>query len=182
MVASFKTDFHSDIVVSSRLLWILLGTRAKQMCGRKSLKIREVSLSARKRYSAAARKMAIDRLSSCLLTALEKVVLGRQYQVHKWLRSGYVELVIQAFAITTEQADAVGHAVALSLLRRLREELRRKQNVKRKTAGSRGCVDTVCCYCGNEFSKADVEKAVDEEFKNELKEVLEEDDRLRNSD
>ncbi|THU77833.1 hypothetical protein K435DRAFT_595972, partial [Dendrothele bispora CBS 962.96] len=67
------------------------------------------------------RRLAIDKLSSRSMThASDRVVLGKQYYVYIWLRSGYVDLVKQSQELSMEDVEKIGHLTAVQILR-LRE-------------------------------------------------------------
>ncbi|KAJ7189550.1 hypothetical protein GGX14DRAFT_59485, partial [Mycena pura] len=68
------------------------------------------------------RDLAIRQLGehALSLSPVSRIVLGRQYDVSTWLRSGYIELARRKASITTEEATKIGLEVALEIFR-LRE-------------------------------------------------------------
>ncbi|KAK7462319.1 hypothetical protein VKT23_007920 [Stygiomarasmius scandens] len=145
------------------------------------------------------RALAIDRLTSCSMNASERVVLGRQYSVYAWLRTGYIDLVKQSQTLSMEDVEKIGYLPSVRIFR-LREELRkrhRKNNAVRlstvtgkshfhcaKCHNYGNQTNTLCCSCAGlantsdydlQLSISEIEKVVDGEFATELDDVQLED-------
>ncbi|THU75969.1 hypothetical protein K435DRAFT_771321 [Dendrothele bispora CBS 962.96] len=139
------------------------------------------------------RKLAIEKLNGHSMNAYERVALGKQYYVYSWLRSGYVDLVHQSQELSMEHIEKIGYVSAVHVFH-LREEVRRQEH-SRKQVDPRiqnSCY-TNCTFCQSRYTcnvcvgcvqsrlnisdyllpllKSTVEKAVDQEFKEELEEV-----------
>jgi len=149
------------------------------------------------------RQLSIDTLTERKMDAYQRILLGRKYHIHDWLKSGYVDLVKQPEGLTTKDAEKIGYFAAFHVSR-LREEIRNKRRKSMKTpqVGSvntkysfycvncQGCssqASTLCWNCaqkGNsasdsddlELSVCEIEQAVDEEFQVELDNVRREND------
>ncbi|KAJ7736937.1 hypothetical protein B0H16DRAFT_1379990 [Mycena metata] len=63
------------------------------------------------------RALAIKHLTSYTnsLDCIERILLGRQYNVSSWLRSGYTELARRRGPITSTEASKIGFEVALEI-------------------------------------------------------------------
>ncbi|KAF5355452.1 hypothetical protein D9758_006290 [Tetrapyrgos nigripes] len=71
------------------------------------------------------RKLAIDKLTgSQRMTSAEKILLGRQCSVTQWVRSGYIELIMQTDVPSMEILKSIGFDAALRVFR-AREDARK---------------------------------------------------------
>ncbi|KAJ7772029.1 hypothetical protein DFH07DRAFT_997847, partial [Mycena maculata] len=55
-----------------------------------------------------ARILAIRHLTGHSLDCIQRILLGRQYDVSEWLRSGYTELARRSTSISSEEANKIG--------------------------------------------------------------------------
>ncbi|KAK7462317.1 hypothetical protein VKT23_007918 [Stygiomarasmius scandens] len=142
------------------------------------------------------RALAIDKLTHFPMNASDRVVLGRNYHVHAWLRSGYVDLVKQLQTPSTGDVEKIGYLPATRVFR-LREEIRKRYRKKKTTHvpavtkkfdfqcancnvyDNQAC-RAMCPDCAKLINTSDyglilpsseVEKAVDKEFESELSDV-----------
>ncbi|KAF7308220.1 hypothetical protein HMN09_00669900 [Mycena chlorophos] len=72
-------------------------------------------------YFLDARELAITQLDQRALTPVERILLSRQYDVAKWLRSGYTELAQREEGISLEDAEKIKFRTTV-LLYHCREE------------------------------------------------------------
>ncbi|KAF8069058.1 hypothetical protein FPV67DRAFT_1780435 [Lyophyllum atratum] len=70
------------------------------------------------------RELAITKLTAAT-TAIEKIVLAKEYYVPQWLRSGYQELVDREEMLSIEDSDKIGYISALRVFQVREDKLRR---------------------------------------------------------
>ncbi|KAF5355477.1 hypothetical protein D9758_006330 [Tetrapyrgos nigripes] len=108
------------------------------------------------------RQAAIENLTAMSLDPLTNIALGRKYSVSQWLRGGYKELVMRVSDITLSEAEEIGYPSSIRIFR-VREEMCKKHWGSRPYGSS--------TYSTAHWSKEVIRQAVEEEFKDELKQV-----------
>jgi len=68
----------------------------------------------------ALRKQAVNQLSALSLTAPKRILLGREYGIVEWLRTGYIDLAIQAEPWSMDEFRALKLENALLLSQQIR--------------------------------------------------------------
>jgi hypothetical protein len=61
------------------------------------------------------RHFAINQLTSIEMTAIDKIVLAKTYNVADWLRCGCIELVTRQAKLSLEEAEVIGYLSALRI-------------------------------------------------------------------
>ncbi|KAF7309862.1 hypothetical protein MIND_00358300 [Mycena indigotica] len=112
----------------------------------------------------AARDLAITRLDTHNLSPVERIVLARQYDVSKWLRSAYTELCTREEGITLADAETIGYRTTVQMYQV------REAAIKRHESGHgryyhNGTHSNHNQNTGSRFSSADVEGTFGTEFR-----------------
>lgn len=68
----------------------------------------------------ALRTEAMGQLSALSITPLKRILLGREYGIVEWLRSGYIDLATQSDALSLDEFSALGLETALLLSQKVR--------------------------------------------------------------
>jgi hypothetical protein len=92
------------------------------------------------------RTLAIQQLDKLKLSAIDKVLLGKEYKVPCWLPGGYEELVKDPATISNEDAKKLGWKTAARLLR-VRDM--HAKSYSRDCRASMRPVFTLKCTCCN---------------------------------
>jgi hypothetical protein len=71
------------------------------------------------------RALAIDNLDQSTMGPVEQVLAAKQYNVPKWLRSGYIALVERHETLSVTEAGQLGYLTAI-LLFQIREQVRER--------------------------------------------------------
>lgn len=61
------------------------------------------------------RKLAIKEMTAKGMDPVSKVMLGQRYKIPDWFRSGCLNLVTRAVAITVDEAEKIGLVTAIRL-------------------------------------------------------------------
>ncbi|KAJ7066267.1 hypothetical protein C8F01DRAFT_1365852 [Mycena amicta] len=109
-------------------------------------------------YFIDARELAIAQLDLRSLTPVERILLSRQYDVAKWLRSGYTELAQREEGISLEDAEKIGFKTTVQLYQIREAAIKTYVPLH----GNRGAD---YAGTGSRFQSADVEGTFREEFR-----------------
>jgi hypothetical protein len=96
------------------------------------------------------------------LETLTGIALGKKYSVGQWLRVGYKELVMRVSDITLREVEEIGYPSSIHIFR-VREQMCKKHWDTRPSSWS--------TYSTSRWDAEVVRQAIEEEFKDELKEV-----------
>jgi len=115
-----------------------------------------------------ARKIALQALQKTKGPATEKITLGRELKISKWVLEGYKDLanIDDTTTITDGVASTIGWETTVKLLQ-IREERLRKRNNTGLNTPSTGSPSAPTTPIFN-FSLCVVEKSVEDAFKEEL--------------
>ncbi|KAF5355536.1 hypothetical protein D9758_006287 [Tetrapyrgos nigripes] len=97
------------------------------------------------------RKFAIDKLTSQEMDVTERILMGREFSVSSWIKSGYSDLVSQDGPLSMETAKSIGYEAAVRVFRA--REAASRNNLKAYTNRRHG---------------ADLGRYVETEFADEL--------------
>jgi hypothetical protein len=99
------------------------------------------------------RTFAIENLTNYKgMDAVERILLGREFSVSHWIKSGYKDLIVQYEPLTPEQADKIGSSLAVRIFRARENATPRSgegqcPSCRRTVVMSGGVAST--SYCGN---------------------------------
>ena len=74
----------------------------------------------------ALRTEAVRQLSALSMTPCKRILLGREYRIVEWLRSGYIDLATKADSLSMDEFSALGLETALLLSQCVRRPYRHR--------------------------------------------------------
>jgi len=119
-----------------------------------------------------ARKIALQALQKTKGLATERITLGRELKISKWVLEGYKDLanIDDTTAITEATASTIGWETTVKLLQIREERLRKRNNKTGFNTPSPGSPSAPTTPIFN-FSLCKVEKTVEDTFKEELLQI-----------